>query len=211
MQAERIVETILLRDRHRRDRTEYLMRMTCLAGLFAGFLVGADVIHASKGETYKFVMTDSVGKVLPLIPLERANATEDEVATWTIDAITRAYTFDFANYRRQFLEAQKTLTLTGWDGFERSLKESGNFVAVKQNRYVTTAAPSGPARVLSSGILQDSLGNRRWGWTIEFPMLITYRNARQSTSQDLTVKVVVVRMPEYINGRGLGIRQVIAQ
>ncbi len=211
MQAERIVETILLRDRHRRDRTEYLMRMTCLAGLFATFLVGADLIHAAKGETYKFVMTDSTGKVLPLVPLERSNATEDEVATWTIDAVTRAYTFDFANFRRQFLDAQKSLTLTGWDGFERSLKESGNFVAVRQNRYVTTAAPSGPARVLSSGLLQDALGNRRWGWTVEFPMLITYRNSRQSTSQDLTVKVVVVRMPEYINQRGLGIRQVIAQ
>ena len=211
MQAERIVEIILLRDRHRRDRIEHLMRMTCVAAGLVLLLVVANVIQVRREPAHKYLMTDVNGRPLPQVPLDRSNATDEEVSTWTIDAVTRAYTFDFANYRRQFLEAQKVLTLTGWDGFERSLKDSGNFVAVKENRYVTTAAPNGPARITSAGILQDALGNKRWGWTVEFPMLITYRNARQSTSQDLTVKAVVVRMPEFINSRGLGIRQIIAQ
>lgn len=211
MQAEGIVETILLRDRYRRDRLEYLVRMTAIACGLVVLLVVANVIAVGRGDRYRFVMTDSVGKILPLVPLTQPNATDEQVTTWTIDAVTRAYSFDFANYRRQFQQAQKVLSLTGWEGFERSLIDSGNFVAIKENRYVTTAAPNGPARVVSKSLLSDAAGNQRWGWTVEFPMLITYRNSRQAISQDLTVKAIVVRMPEYINPQGLGIRQIIAQ
>ena len=211
MQADSIVATILLRERYRRDRLEYVIRMALIASFLAVLMVAGNVAVIGKGTSYRFVMTDPTGKILDLVPLVRPNKPDDIVAKWAVDAVTRTYTFDFRNYRRQFLNAQKVLTQTGWDGFEKALVDSGNFVAVTDNQFVTTAVPTGPATVVSSGILRDAIGNQRFGWTVEFPMLVTYRNNKNTVPQRLNVRAVVVRMPEFINPDGLGIRQIIAQ
>lgn len=213
MKTEDIVATILLRERYRRDRMEYLTRMLVAAVAVLGLVLVSDVVLALRGPGYRFVMTDSTGKILDLVPLTRPNMSDDEVAQWTVDSVTRIFTFDFSNYRRQLGVAQGLLTSTGWDSFAAMLKQTGNFNAVVANRYVTTASPNGSSkpRVVSSGVLKDGYGNQRFGWTVEFPMVVLFQNQKQQTSLNLTVRAVVVRMPEYINLQGLGIRQILAR
>lgn len=212
MRTDDIIATILLRERYRRDRMSYLMRMiAATVGLLLLVVLG-NLAAMGKEPIYRYLMTDATGRLIPLVPLERANMDDEAAARWAVDATTRTLTYDFRNYRRQFQQARNVLTESGWEGFQRLLNDSGNFVAVKENKYITTAVPNGPAKVLGSGPVSNAAGTaQRWGWTIEFPMLLTYRSDKQVTSQDLTVRVVVVRMPEFLNPQGLGIRQIVAR
>lgn len=211
MKAEAIIGTILLRERYRRDRLHYLLRVTVSVAALVVFLAVVAAFLLTRGPLYKYVMVDPTGRLIQMVPLSQANHDDAAILSWTVDAVTRVYTFDFANFRRQFQNSQALLTQIGFANFERSLRESGNFVAVRENRYVTTAVPNGPPRLLASNLVTSVSGESRWGWVVEFPMLLTYRSSKQSTTQELNVRATVVRVPEYINRQGLGIRQVIAE
>lgn len=211
MNTETIIGTILLRERYRRDRFHYLIRMAVSLAALVTFLSVVACVLFLRGPVYKYVMVDPTGRLINMVPLEQPNMSDADVIAWAVDSVTRVYTFDFANYRRQFQAAQSLLTQVGYMGFEKALKDSGNFVAVRENRYVTTAVPNGPARLVGKGAITNALGETRYSWVVEFPMLITYRSSKQSTTQDLNTRVTLVRLPEYINRQGLGIRQIIAE
>ena len=211
MNTEAIIGTILLRERYRRDDIYHAIRLSVGLAVVVTFMSVVACVLLLRGPVYKYVMVDPVGRIINMVPLEQPNMTDAAVLAWAVDSVTKVYTFDFANYRRQFQAAQTMLTQVGYYGFEKALRESGNFVAVRENRYVTTAVPNGPARMVASGPVTNALGETRWSWVVEFPMLITYRSSKQSTTQDLIAKVTLVRLPEYVNRAGIGIRQVIAE
>jgi hypothetical protein len=211
MNAEQIVSTILIRDHFRYVRMNYAVRIFSCLILLLAFSVAGNVGLATSTVKFRYLMTKPDGRLMTLVPLQRPNMDDSEVAKWTVDSVTRVNTFDFANYRQQFSFAQTILTGIGWEGYEKALKDSGNFVAVLEGRYVTTAVPTGPATVVNLGLARGADGSERYMWQVNFPMVITYRSSVRSTSQDLSVSVTVVRMPEFINPSGLGIRQIVAR
>lgn len=210
MNSDSIAGTILVRDQYRYTRLYYVTRMLAIVASMLALSVLGNVWLLNQPPLYRYLMTNPTGELMTLVPLEQPNIEDEEVIKWTVDAVTRIHTFDFMNYRTQFQEAQKLLTASGWVWFEEALRKSGNFTAVVRNRYVTTAVPTGPAVVTKKGAVVAG-DVRRYQWTIEFPMLVTYRSSTQTTSQDLSLQVTVGRMPEYINRSGLGVRQILAK
>lgn len=211
MRAEAIVATILLRDSYRRQRIYHLSRLLVAAVAITLFSLAGTWAILSRTDQFRYLMTEPSGRLLPVVPLDQPHQSDEEIVKWTVDAVTQIYTFDFANFRRQFQNAQKLMTPIGWENFHTALRDSGNFVAVTENRYVTTAAPSGPAIVVSKGLLSDAYGNVRYSWVIDVPLLVSYRSSKQVTSQDLIVRVNIVRVPSYVNYVGSQIRQIIAR
>ncbi|AOG03393.1 DotI/IcmL/TraM family protein [Bosea sp. RAC05] len=211
MKAETIVATILLRDSYRRQRLYHLSRLLIAATVLTVFsLIGTWAI-LTRTDQYRYLMTEPSGRLLPVVPLDQPHQSDDEIIKWTVNAVAQIYTFDFANFRRQFQNAQKLMTPIGWENFHAALRDSGNFVAVTENRYITTAAPSGPAIIVSKGLLSDAYGNVRYSWMIDVPLLVSYRSSKQTTSQDLIVRVNLVRVPSHVNYVGSQIRQIIAR
>jgi len=211
--ADRAIGILLLRDWYANFRLHHASRiLACMGLLLAVSLVGTFAL-LNRPPQYRYVLTDHAGKILPLVPLNQPNHEDTYVIDWTIDAVTRLYSFDFVNYRTQFQDAKANLTTVGWKNFEEAMEVSGNFRSVIGNRYVTTAVPTGPGRITKKGEL---LG--RHAWKVEFPMLISYRSSitdregrQRVTNQHLNVAVTVARQPEYLNPAGLGIRAIVAE
>jgi len=213
--AENAVASILVRDEFANVRLHYAVRIACLLALAAAFAVACVLVMLMRPPQFRYVMTDAAGKVLPMVPTDKPNKDDEFIIKWTVDAVTRLYSFDFANYRQQLQAAQKFLTVVGWREFEKSLEKSGNFKAVVGNLYVMSAVPTGPGRITRSEI-HPTLG--RHAWKVEFPMLITYRSSEKTqdgrplaATQNLRMTVVVIRQPEFLNTDGLGIRSIIAE
>ncbi len=209
MRADQIAGMIFVRDQHAYVRYSYALRVLACALLLLAFSVATNAVLLRDRDQYRYLMTDAIGDLMPLVPMSEANMGEDDVGRWATDAITRVYTFDFVNFRQQFTAAQQLLTGIGWEGFADSLRKSGNFVSITENGYVATAVPSGPVHVTSIGPAKGADGSVRFVWHVTLPMLITYRSSKQTTSMDVTVESTVVRMPEFVNRQGLGIRQLI--
>lgn len=211
--AEKVIAVSLARDAYANARLHYAVRIAAmLAVLLAISLVGVFALW-DRPPQFRYVLVDSEGKVLPQVPLNLSNHEDDFIVEWTVDAVTRLYSFDFVNYRQQFQEARKNLTAVGWESFEQAMKMSGNFNAVVANKFVTTAVPTGPGRITKVG---DVMG--RHAWKVEFPMLLSYRRSAprasetmQVTNQNLLMSVTVIRQPDYLNEHGLGIRAIVAE
>ncbi len=209
MRADQIASHIFIRDQFAHDRYVYAVRVLAAMVAILAISLSGNVALLYGREQFRYIMTNNMGRLLPLVPLAQPNREDDEIGRWAVDAVTRAYTFDFVNYRQQFTATQETLTGVGWDGFVDSLKKSNNFVAITDNRYVTTAVPNGPAHVRDVGPSHGADGSVRYVWEVSFPMLLTFRSSRQSTSMDVQAVATVVRMPEFVNHDGLGVRQII--
>jgi intracellular multiplication protein IcmL len=213
--AENAVAAILAREHFANFRLFMVTRVAAaLLGLLVFSLICAAVL-LNKPARYTYVMTTSSGEILPMVPLHLPNKDDEFVLKWTVDAVTRLYSFDFANYRQQLQTAKEKLTAIGGKEFERSLDKSGNLRAVLGNRYVMTAVPTGPARITKKDIHQSL---NRYAWKVEFPMLITYRSSARSrdgkpvvANQDLKMAVTVFRQPENLQVDGLGIRSMVAE
>lgn len=211
--AERAIASLLLRDWYANARLHYITRITvALVVLLAMSLVGT-VALINRPPQFRYILTSPSGQVLPQVPLTQANHDDKFIVDWTIDAVTRLYSFDFINYRLQFQDAKKNMTTQGWNSFEEAMKVSGNFNAVLGNSYVTTAVPTGPGKIVKTGAIND-----RYAWKVEFPMLISYRSSVRDkdgklrlTTQALTMSVTVIRQPIFLNAAGLGIRAILAE
>lgn len=211
--ADHAVGTILLRDWYANARLHYLSRMVAGVAVILVVSLFGNYALFDRPPQFRYVLTDPAGKVFPQVPLGLANHDDQYIVDWTIDAVTRLYSFDFVNYRHQFQDAKRNMTTVGWQSFEDAMQRSGNFNAVLGNKYVTTAVPTGPGRIVNKG---DVMG--RHAWRVEFPMLIDYRSsardregAPRTTNQNLLMSVTVIRQPIYLNESGLGIRAIVAE
>lgn len=211
--ADEAVSSIILGGWYANVRLHYMSRIAvALVALVSVSLLGT-IALINRPPQFRYILTSPSGQVLPQVPLSEPNHDDQFVVDWTIDAITRLYSFDFVNYRLQFQDAQKNMTTAGWDNFEQAMKVSGNFNAVIGNRYVTTAVPTGPGKVVKTG---DIMG--RQAWKVEFPMLISYRSSEKDrdgklrvTNQPLSMSITVIRQPIFLNQDGLGVRAIVAE
>ena len=61
-----------------------------------------------------YFATDSVGRLIEVIPTDKPNMTTDEVTAWAIEAIQDTFSYDYINYRKQLPNAEKYFTTYGW-------------------------------------------------------------------------------------------------
>jgi len=213
--AEEAVAAILRRDQFANFRLHVISRIAAALLLVVVLCAACALLLISRPARYEYLLTTSTGEILPMIPLNQPNQNDEFVLKWTVDAVTRLYSFDFVNYRMQLQNAEANMTAVGVKAFEKSLEASGNFRAVIGNKYVMTAVPTGPARIVRKDI-HPSLN--RYAWKVEFPMLITYRSSAKTrdgkplvANQDLKMVVTVIRQPENLQVDGLGIRSIVAE
>lgn len=204
--ADDAVATVLMREAYTRERHYFLMRtIFALIGLVA-LSVGSNVWQWSKRPEARYFLTTYEGRLTEVTPLDRPIDADRVVLNWAVKGVVQAYTFNFANYRSELTQARANFTETGWRGFEKALKDSGNLDAVIGNKYVATAVPK-EAPVLVDRGLVDGVA----AWKVQVPILVTYASAAQKTEQNLLVDVTVVRVPETQNPSGLGIAQLLAK
>lgn len=211
--ADEAIAGMMLRDWYANVRLHYMARIVvALAVIFVVSLLGSFAL-IDRPPQFRYILTNASGQVFPQVTLDLPNHDDSFIVDWTVDAVTRLYSFDFVNYRQQFQEAQRNMTTAGWKNFEEAMTVSGNFNAVLGNKYVTTAVPTGPGRIVSKG---DVMG--RHAWKVEFPMLISYRSSARDregrlrvTNQPLSMTVTVIRQPVFLNEAGLGIRAIVAE
>lgn len=224
--AESAVTAILLGDLYANARIHFISRILTGAVVATAILIIGVYALLERPPQYRYILTDTTGVVIPMVPLTRPNHEDQYLIDWTVDAITRLYTFDYDNYRLQFQDAKKNLTIGGWESFEQSMEASGNFNSVKGYQYVTTAAPTGPGRITKTGEISlpvapgffSPVMESRYAWKVEFPMVISYRSSRVGkdgkpliSEQNLTISATVIRVPEYVNPTGLSIRAIVAE
>lgn len=216
--AERAAAIIVSGQNYSNIRLNFVSRVLAFVFVATMFAV-LSVLKLSFAETeYKYILTDRVGTVVKRVPLDQPNHEAEFIVKWAIDATTRLNTYDYKNYRDQFQTAKMNMTPQGWKYFEDALKKAGILNSVVSLKAVATAVPTSKGELIKEGPHKWPDGVVRYSWRVRFPMLISYQSAMLDKSgqalhntQSVIATVTIVRMPEYMNPNGIGVRQIILE
>lgn len=154
----------------------------------------------------RFFATTSAGDIIQLVPLKQPLVSRTALLSWSEEAVTSTFTYDFVNYQRQLQALRDRFTNVGWRNFIRALGASDFFNTVKAKQLAVSATPSGPAVITQEGYIRGI-----YTWKIQVPMQVSFESASERKVERVIVELLVKRVSTLQNQKGLGIEQYIAQ
>lgn len=198
--------TILARNALSREKYLFLVRVTMLISIVLVISVLVNLYLGIRPVEYRYFVTDPSGGIREIQTLNRPIQSQELVLNWATRSITKAYSMNFANYSQQLKDIEPSFNAAGWRGFQEALKSTGYLDKMLANQYSTSAVPKSAPVVVAQGEYQGV-----WAWRLQLPILVSYKSASVSQTQEVTVDVVVVRRPETENPSGLAIAQIFSQ
>ena len=196
-----VVRNEYYRDGFRTMQKISLVQAVIILGLIAAMIF---VIQVHQPENRYFATTED-GRLVPMIALNEPNLSNSALLSWTAQAATEVWTFGFHDYKRRLQEASRNFTRRGWASFTQALERSRIIEMVQQNQFVVTAAPRSAPTIISEGVQ-----NGRYIWTVELPLKLTYQAGSKTRSDNLLIRLKIVRVPKLESPNGIGINQWIA-
>ena len=198
--------TALARDALSREKYVLNLKVTMFLAVALVVSVLGNVYLGIRPIEYRYFITDPSGRVTEIQAINRPIQSQEMVLNWATQAVTKSYSMNFANYAQQLKDIEPSFNDAGWRGYQEALKASGYLDKMLSNQYATTAVPKSAPVVVAQGDLGGV-----WAWRLQIPLIVSYKSASVSQTQDITVDVVVVRRPETENPSGLAIAQIISQ
>lgn len=146
------------------------------------------------------------GYIVPIIPLDKPNQSDEEVLIWTSKAVLASYSYSYVNYHEEIQAASGFFTARGWNSFLNALKNSNNLDAVTARHMVVSANLLGKPVIEHKGTLGDRLA-----WDVKVPIIATFQNPSEFSQQYLYVHAIVVRVPILNAPSGIGIEQLVVE
>ena len=144
-------------------------------------------------------------RVTKPVKLDQPYLLKPNLLQWVSDAISKSFVYDFDHYNDQLKSASQYFTADGWKVFLNQLNIYANYNTVQKNKTFINSKPLGAPFILREGLLPG----RIYGWWIQLPISISYSGYNQSSTDNLTLQVLVVRVPTLNNLMGVGIDNVI--
>jgi intracellular multiplication protein IcmL len=192
-------------------RKYYLLLSVYLISLLVIVVLSGMLTYLVKHPPHPlYFATDDAGRFLQDVPRDQPNMSLAEVSAWTVEAVEKAFSYDFMNYRSQLQDAQKYFSDYGWHGYMQTLDQSNNLLALTQRNLIVIANVVDSPQLEVEGILGSHGG---YAWRFNMPMLITYWRPpytdKSKFQNPVRVSVVVQRQDILSSYKGLGIVQVI--
>lgn len=185
-------------------RMTYAVTAMALVTLIA--VISAVWAISAKPEPRYFAAREN-GGILPLVPVSVPFLSDGEVTNFAVEAVTRALTMDFANWRKDLSSVSQYFERPeGWNSFLDALEESGMLSYIRKHRLVSTAVANG-AVVVRVGVDQQ----KRHAWIIQIPLTITYESASEISRDNLMAEVEVSRLPTWEVPKAVGITRVVVR
>ncbi|MDX1900928.1 MAG: DotI/IcmL/TraM family protein [Gammaproteobacteria bacterium] len=153
---------------------------------------------------------DQAGRLIKEISVHDANLSDDAVASWAIQAVQSAYSYDFVNYHAQLQKAQRYFFESGWREYMRGLEQSNNLLGLTERKMIIIA------KVVDKPVLKKRgyLPNGTLAWSFAVHVLITTYTPPYGVStkseNPWIVNLVIARQSILENSDGLGILQMNA-
>ena len=199
------LERVMLRNEFYRDK--FRMMVTSAPILLVALVISIvmNFVQSQRTPDRFFFTVDAVGRVIPIRALNEPFVTEPFLISWVGERVSRAYSMDPQNYRRQASDLAPDFTDEGYTQYVKSLQDSGTIELMTKNLLVSTGVAQGAPVVIDRGT-----ANGVYYWKLQVPVLVQYRSAVKGTEKKRVVTVTVVRRQTLENPLGIGINQFVA-
>jgi intracellular multiplication protein IcmL len=205
MADEASLETVMNRKEFYRDG--YRKLIIIVLGLLIGNIFMASIIFYMKSHEAapRYFATSADGRITRLYAMTEPVVSVSALLDWSRRASVAAYSYDFVHYRGQLQAASEYFTPDGWEKFINALRSSGNLKTVIAKKLVATAVPTGVPVLLNRGVIDG-----KYSWKVRLPLLVTYQSQSQTFQQTVMVTMIVARVPNLNDPKGIAIVQFVA-
>ena len=191
------------------EAVRYLAMTVLATGLISVLALAAALFLVWQKPEPVYFATRTGGELIPLVPLSEPHLGTEQIIHFATQAVTRANTYDFANYKQQLSEVRDYFTDDGYTAFVEALNASGNLKLVVGRRMVATAVANGGV-IVQQG-LSSSSRSESYMWRVQIPLVITYQSSEESQVQELVVQLDVIRIPTWKNEWGVAVGRLISR
>lgn len=200
------LEEVKLRNDFYRDSYRKLIVLLFLLALTIGCLSISIIILVKSRPTPTYFATTESGRIIPLIPLNQPNLTDQAILQWATQAVTTVFTYNFVNYRSVFQDSRQYFTGGGWGNFMQAISSSKLLSAVQEEKLMLTAVVSS-APVITNEYVFDG----KYTWKAQVPVLVTFQSLSQTSYQSYIISLTIERVSTLDNKYGVGIGSFVAQ
>lgn len=159
---------------------------------------------AGQRDRVQTVAVTADNRVIELPTSEDPYLSAERVRGWTVDAIMRAYDWDYRNYRTRFTELLPYMTRPGFDAYMITLRDSKRVDFVRDNQLAVSFTPA------SSAIIGEGPFRGAYRWRMEIRGAMAYSaSGRADRTENLTLTVDVERVDVRQNAIGVAIVQIV--
>lgn len=200
-------ESALLRhETYARGHARMTLAVLVMACVTLCALVMAWLAHSAKPEPRYFAAREN-GSLIPLVPVDQPYLSDGQITNFAVEAVTRALTIDFANWRSDLSEASEYFERPrGWENFLTAIESSGMLDYIKNRRLVASIVANG-AVIVRSGPGEGG----RFTWTVQIPITVTYESSSEISRDSLLAEMLVSRLPTSVSSRGVAISRIIVR
>lgn len=147
------------------------------------------------------------GTAEQLVAVSQPYLRDEMILSFAVDAITRAFSFNFATWQQDLDEAAPYFEQpTGWGNYMAALTESQNLETIRKRRMISTVVANAPV-IINSG--ENYTG--RFAWIVQVPLTITYQSAAEKNVTQSLAEVEITRLPTTVNPNAMGITRINVQ
>ena len=197
------VATILNRNAFYRDGYRLLLRISMIQAAVIALLIVSIIGLAISIKTRQiYFATTSDGRIINIVPLDDPYLSEAQVIAWTAAAAQNVMRFGYSDYRDRLQQASANFTGTGWDSFNKALKDASFLDAIQVRKLEVTmsinAAPEIQSALVRNGV---------YTWYIQFPVTIKFDGEQPPAAINTILRLQVVRVSTLQNPDGVSIEQ----
>jgi hypothetical protein len=136
--------------------------------------------------------------VTPTIPIDQPNFHEDEINQWLLNTVLQLFTYDLQEYPQELRKNQTFFLPEAQNQYLSILNNIAPFGEYTQkDTIVSQITPKGAPSVYDQGV-----NNGRYFWVFDFPVEIQFAGTVALQTQDLMLRIIVVRtsMENDVNG-----------
>jgi intracellular multiplication protein IcmL len=199
------LETVVTRNEFYRDK--FRVMAGTLPVLVIALLVSVvlNVVLATRKPHERYFSVDPAGRITKIVALTEPYVSDSYLTSWVTEKVSRAYSMDPQNYRRQVGDLEPFFTPDGHQQYIDSLVSSGTIDVMTKNLLIITGVPTGAPIIVARG----EAGGMYY-WRVQVPMMVEFRSATRSAQKRRLVTVTVVRRQTIESPDGIGISQFVA-
>lgn len=200
------LEAVKLRNDFYRDSYRKLIFLLFfLVFVIVGMAISIIALIKDRPLPTYFATTES-GRIIPLIPLDQPNLTDQAILQWSTQAVTTVFTYNFVNYRSVFQDSRQYFTRGGWQNFMQAVSSSKLLSAVQNEKLMLTAVVSS-APVVTNEYVFDG----KYTWKVQVPILVTFQSLSQTSYQSFIISLTIERVSTLDSRYGVGVSSFVAQ
>jgi intracellular multiplication protein IcmL len=198
--------TVVVRNEFYRDGFRNLIKIAIAEAAIIVALIITFIAYIDTTRTQDhYFATTADGRIMPMVPLEQESMPQSALLSWAAQAASDTMTFGFHDYERRLQSSAHYFTREGWTTFDAALNTSRVIESVTALNEVLTAEPRSAPIPLKHGVLGG-----KYYWVVKVPLKVTYMSGTESHIETPDVTLVIYRVSELENPKGVGIQQWIA-